>query len=733
MIAVEALPESLYLKLLQHVGTLLDSIEGDSEDPMLTSAQALARAKLNAIKVAITHAVDELRRNAEHKTFTIAFYGETNAGKSTLIETLRILLKEGSKQTQRAQFIALQQQSGLNEETLQALEAEISTCREQYELVLRDISQSTARHDDRQQRHLLQEASLVELIEQIKTGANFFQRLFNLLRKLPEERALLQLQASTAVLSTQREAELGQLHQLSENIKEKLAEKCLRHATVLDNHHLLEAYEDGGIIGDGRADFTRQTQAYEFEFNGQAFKLLDVPGIEGDESKVSEQINNAVKRAHAVFYITAKAAPPQTGDSGRLGTLEKIKAQLCDQTEVWAVYNKRVTNPLAFQKPALVSSDEQAGLGDLDRIMAEQLGGHYQGSVTLSALPAFYAIATCLVPRSTAAAGRKKFLDAIAPDALLEKTGVKKFYQHLTQDLVTDVKAKIRRANLNKVQQAFNNVCSGVKVLQAENFAPLAAKLDEEAQSAKHQLAMAFRGLNARLRTTGEQSIDTFEAAVRERIYGCIESDISNDQFKAALEQSLQEESATLQHQLPAALDKQVARFQADVSDIIERFEAHAIELLEGYSQMSKTRVTGEFDLKIDIDNGISVWGVLGSLAGAAAMVWNPVAWPLMVLGGAGIIISLAKAIWSFFDSDFKKGQQCKAADENLENACNAIREEFSKTLSQALPQLQGTIVQIEHVLEQPAVQARHINQKLDVAYLGLKKMARDLTANGDE
>ncbi|HBM9257135.1 TPA: dynamin family protein [Citrobacter freundii] len=733
MITLEALPESLYLKLLQHVGTLLDSVEDDSEDPMLASAQALARAKLNAIKVAITHAIDELRRNAEHKTFTIAFYGETNAGKSTLIETLRILLKESSKQAQRALFIALQQQSGLNEETLQALEAEISTCREQYELVLSDISQSTARHDDRQQRHLLQEASLVAQIGHIRTRANFFLRLINLLRKLPEEKALRQLQTSTAVLCSQREAELGQLHQLSEKLKKKLAAECQRHATVLDTQHLLKVYEDGSIIGDGRADFTRQTQTYEFEFNGQAFKLLDVPGIEGDESKVSEQINNAVKRAHAVFYVTAKAAPPQTGDNGRLGTLEKIKAQLSDQTEVWAVYNKRITNPLALQKPALVSSDEQAGLGGLDRIMAEQLGGHYQGSITLSALPAFYAIATCLVPRSTAVSGRKKFLDAIAPDVLLKKTGVQKFYQHLTQGLVTDVQAKIRRANLNKVQQAFNNVCSGVKALQTDNFAPLAAKLDEEAQGAKHQLAMAFRGLNARVLDAGEQSIDIFEAAVRERIYGCIENDISNDQLRTVLEKSLLEESATLQHQLPAELDKQVARFQADVSDIIERFEAHAIELLEGYSQVSKTRVTGEFDLKIDIDNGISIWGLLGGLAGAAVMIWNPVAWPLMVLGGAGIIISLAKAIWSFFDTDFKKGQQRKAAEENLEKACKAIREEFSKTLSQALPAIQGTIVQIEHALEQPAVQARHINQKLDVAYLGLKKMARDLTANGNE
>jgi hypothetical protein len=61
---------------------------------------------------------------------------------------------------------------------------------------------------------LLLEASLVAQTEQIKAGANLVCRQFNLLRKLTEERALLKSQVSIAVLFIQREAELGQLHQL---------------------------------------------------------------------------------------------------------------------------------------------------------------------------------------------------------------------------------------------------------------------------------------------------------------------------------------------------------------------------------------------------------------------------------------------------------------------------------------------------------------------------------------
>ncbi len=728
MTAAEDLPESLYLKLLSHITTLLDTVALGSDDPSLASVQAEAQNKLQAIEQALTKAIDELRRNAEHKIFTLAFYGETNAGKSTLIETLRILLKEASKLEQRKHFEALQQ-SGLTEEALQALEAEIDVLCNRLVQADSETAAVEARHDQRQTELRLEEDTLRAHIEVQKRSASFFQRILNLLRKLPEEIALAELQASSDMLPMQREVELAKLRQQRDEVRASLEATRQRHQTALNDLYQLATFEDGNIIGDGRADFTRKTQAYAFEVNGQAFQLLDVPGIEGDESKVSEQINKAVKRAHAVFYVTAKAAPPQTGDVGRPGTLEKIKAQLGAQTEVWTLYNKRITNPIALRKSALISADEQASLDDLDRIMSKELGEHYQRSVTLCALPAFYAAASCLVPRSTTAISRKKFIDAMAPDVLLEKSGVKQFYRHLTQDLVTDVKAKISRSNMNKVQVAFSNVCTEVKTLQSVQFVPLARKLDEEAESACRQLKLAFDSLNSQLRNAGEQAIGEFEDAVRNRIYKHIDTDISNDDFKAALDSALKDEQSALQSRLPGALDKQVERFQRDVGDIVKRFEDHAKDLLAGYAQVSKARLASNFDLSVNIDNGINMVGLLGSLAGGALMIWNPAGWVLMTIGALTLLASLTKAVWGFFDSDYKKGQQRKAADENLERACEAIREGFRETIKQALPPLEHKIDQIHSALKQPALQAHYINHKLDVARLGLQKMASELKA----
>lgn len=54
--------------------------------------------KLREIQRRFDGELDLLQQHAEWDNFTLAFFGETNAGKSTIIESLRILFKEESRQ-----------------------------------------------------------------------------------------------------------------------------------------------------------------------------------------------------------------------------------------------------------------------------------------------------------------------------------------------------------------------------------------------------------------------------------------------------------------------------------------------------------------------------------------------------------------------------------------------------------------------------------------------------------
>lgn len=65
--------------------------------------------RLRRIQACFNDELNFLQENSEWEKFTIAFFGETNAGKSTIIESLRILFKEDSRQQllhQNAQDLA---------------------------------------------------------------------------------------------------------------------------------------------------------------------------------------------------------------------------------------------------------------------------------------------------------------------------------------------------------------------------------------------------------------------------------------------------------------------------------------------------------------------------------------------------------------------------------------------------------------------------------------------------
>jgi energy-coupling factor transporter ATP-binding protein EcfA2 len=102
--------------------------------------------KLRDIQSRFDSELHQLKTHAEWDTFTLAFFGETNAGKSTIIESLRILFKEESRQ-------ALLQQNADDLEALEsALKAHLDNVRgglhdlyTEYTGELASISQSTSR------------------------------------------------------------------------------------------------------------------------------------------------------------------------------------------------------------------------------------------------------------------------------------------------------------------------------------------------------------------------------------------------------------------------------------------------------------------------------------------------------------------------------------------------------------------------------------------------------------
>ncbi len=342
---LEACKKNIYLGVEKSIKDLQSIFKNtDDKDEKLKRFNQEALEVFQKLESESLKELESLKNNEEWENFTIAFYGETGAGKSTLIECLRMFFKEQSKVVQQERFKRLYSNY-----------------------------QNNYQNDERN-----------------------------------------------------KQAILNELHSL----------------------------QDGAIIGDGRSDFTLKTRSYSFQYNHQNFILLDVPGIEGDEKKVIQQISNATQKAHAIFYVTKKPTPPQKGEEKKEGTIEKIQKQLDSQTEVWTIFNKPITSPRAL-KDKLIDENEKESLKILNKEMKNILGKHYMGHQIVSTQMAFYGLSSALLLESDFYKKKQKFLDFFKEkELLLYKCHFKQLGEFITEALLENSRAKIIESNCNKALKA---------------------------------------------------------------------------------------------------------------------------------------------------------------------------------------------------------------------------------------------------------------------------------------
>ncbi|WP_155625367.1 hypothetical protein [Burkholderia vietnamiensis] len=702
----------LHQVVLNEIDDLLKQLKLDSTDPRVASAMKQVVDLVAPIHDDLAKRIEDLQRHARWDTFTIAFYGETNAGKSTIIETLRILLQERTKTETRAAFRAKEAEFGINEASLAARAQSIEASRATLDAQRAQVAERNAQLDADLEALQQELNGLRFAIEAKKRAASSWQKLVWLFSKPPEQlgfaRTVLRQRELAAAHAAERALIDAQLDGAQTALQSLEAEQAKAHA-MLDS---LAPFADGQIIGTGRSDYTLDAHGYQFDANGQRFELLDVPGIEGKEARVIDSILGAVKAAHAVFYVTGKPSAPQTGDKDGQGTLEKIREHLGDQTEVWSIFNKRITNPIQLEKGDLLNEGERASLAVLDETMREHLGNNYQRYIALSAQPAFLAAADCLVPGSDVARSREKFLAKASPADVLARSGFQSFLDWLSGSMVTDSDARIRASNVNKVRSAVQMAAGTIALIQRDNFAPLVADVQRDWAHVSEQLELAVSALGPALQTHADAAIRTFETRVREQTYDRIRDGIDNDDVKDVLSAAMKREQAKLESALPTLMERELARFQRDVSDTLERFQRRIEELQDAYRSIG-TPTLGSFELNMKFDSGVNYISLIAALAGGLMMIWNPVGWVSLAIGGVTLVVSIAKAVWGFFDSDYKKSQQRKAANENIDRVVGRMEVSMKSSCDKVMESVQARIGEIAAEVEQSVDQVAHVNSTL--------------------
>ena len=711
----------IYDNIAKKVSVILASLDNETEDEDVASAQKNAKEILKILKDEINEEYSTLSKNAEWDRFTIAFYGETNAGKSTIIETLRLLLNEETKMRASKKFRELQEKNNITEQAFDTLQEEILKLENDIERIENDINILKETSSEGIKEKEAEVNLLKAKIEEEQNARGWWQKFIHLFIKSAIDKEYDKSKKVLQDLYRGLNRKVNELNKLLDLTKKQQTKAKQKERELHDRCKILEDYADGKIIGTGASDFTRINATYNFPIEKTEFSLIDVPGIEGNEELVSDSIMEAVQKAHAVFYVTRKAAAPQTGE-GIEGTLEKIKKHLGAQTEVWTIFNQNVINPIRLRRP-LVSSDENDSLNDMHNVLSKQLGEHYCGEIVLSAYPAFLAMANCLLPGSVDIRRKKNFLKQFSAEEILTMSGVNEFIRKISFEIIGNWKQKILISNYNKATVTLDKAIVQIEQIQKEKFEPLAIHMEKAIKDAKNIMDNGFDGLEIQLDDVEQDVVANFKSRVRKEIYEQIEEDISNDYFKSRLKSIIENKKAILEKELTVGWTQKISEYRNDLDNNINRTLKNLGILVNNASHTPKL---GKYDLNISVGSTLQSKYLIGIVVSGVGLI--------MATGGVAIVIAaisliwnFAKAVMGFFSSSYKMKQQRKSADENIRRVADNIENQVEKSKEIQCKNIGESLVKLKEELDKPLKVVIEINNCLENAKQDLYNLRNSL------
>ena len=686
-------------KLVQLVKTFQTEVSVILDEDLRNEAKQKI-SEIDSLRREVDKSIKQLEQNSEWSNFTIAFYGETNAGKSTIIESLRLLLGEEGKKWEHqkheqeiATIIGLNKQIAQKEQSFAQMNCNLQELNLNHKVLIQQTEQMQEDYHIQMQAFNLEKISLEQKLKQgniwripilsikryLSQKKDYKKRLVEIAQQSVElqEKNLqnqdIQLKkiAVSRKQIAQKKTQLKAVQQDVSLLKEQIEQATAR----------LDQFTDGLIMSDGQQDFTRDTVTYYFHNKDKSFCLLDLPGIEGEEEKVSEEIFRGLKRSHAVFYITRDYNPPQKGDGKSSGVLEKIKNHLGDQAMVYAICNCSITDADDLREP-LQNPKCKRALEELDQAMTNILGKHYSGHLLLSALPAF--LASAKYPRKEMVRKQQKFLKVFPANELIDRSGMNTFADKLLE-LVDP--SKIKKSNLLKIEYILHKTIQTGKQYR-KSITEVYEQTASLVKGAKKDISKATELFKGHVTGVFDGIVDHIIAYTRKRCYDDIDKGIKDtllqENFKKYLISGKTYEKRNVKQEI-TNYAKEV--YQPQLSQILKRLEQHANDF--------SSRIN--FNLSVNAEEAEKpkhwTWGktlkVAESVAGVGIAIATTNVWLVVGLAIAAIV-KIGLMIYDLFHD--KKKRQRDSIDKSLKKNKQSMEQAMAKT--NALQQVLDEIVE---------------------------------------
>lgn len=499
-------------------------------------------------------------------------------------------------------------------------------------------------------------------------------------------------------------------------------------------HDKLLAYErkkaqtrrvDGLIIGTGEADFTKGNTLYPLNYKGKRFQLIDVPGIEGDESKYAHMVREAVAKAHLVLYVNGTNKKPEKA------TAEKIRSYLRLGTQVCPLVNVR-GNADAYEfeedrESLTAHGGATAALQQTEDVLRSVLGS--------KVLPPGYCVQGLLAFSSLASdaqTGRTTIDPARGRDLVIQQRNYQKHF--------ASSKAMYEFSQIKSVAKVLHSKLATFREDMVESNKTKVYELLVENISTLQSLHSAHEAFVARSKPEFDKcreaikgSVERFERLVMtgrrnlwDNLFNSLKEDADdiverhfgdNDAISSQINRAFKTRQSSLKEKLQEQFERYLNDLGKDLQQAIQRLledvaRVEFEQLLYDTETLNINYKTPDLDLGLELgDYGWMAFNI-GSYALAGAGIGT--AFPVignLIGAAAGALVGILVSLLSVFTGKEKRirkaqGQVQEKIDEACFEAHKALKEERKTLFAPVRKQIDETVLsrvqQLDESLRRP-------------------------------
>ncbi len=298
----------------------------------------------------------------------------------------------------------------------------------------------------------------------------------------------------------------------------------------------------------------------------------------------------------------------------------------------------------------------------------------------MSAQMAFYGLASALLPESDFYKNKQKFLDFFKEkELLLYKCHFKQLGEFISEALLKNSHAKITESNCNKALKAIEKLQEAIKTTIYRQIDPTIREIKNHHQEVCDNLDRSTEKFISDLEKSAFSKINQFESDFRIEMHERIERGIGNDECKEIFKNEHEQRTKKLRKKIGRCFNECKESFIEEIKKDIEQFEER---IKDSLIMLDRINIDSGFDFSFNIDSGINKIGLFASIGGLALLLAAPVLGEFALIGGLVLgAIGIVKSVWSFFDSDYKKSQQRKEVDKNLNKVCEKIAQDVESCI----------------------------------------------------